>query len=40
LCRTAPDWTVDSVSETLKSGRNRVAASLGRLSRRKLLTIV
>jgi hypothetical protein len=40
LCRTAPDWTVDGVSETLASGRGRVAASLSRLGRRGLLTTV
>jgi hypothetical protein len=38
LCRTTPDWTMDGVSETLASGRTRVAASLSRLGRRGLLT--
>ena len=38
LCRAAPDWTMDGVSEALASGRNRVAASLSRLGRRGLLT--
>jgi hypothetical protein len=39
LCRAAPDWTMDGVSDALASGRNRVAASLSRLGRRGLLTI-
>jgi hypothetical protein len=37
LCHATPDWTVDGVSETLASGRGRVAASLGRLGRRGLV---
>jgi hypothetical protein len=37
LTRSAPEWTVDGVSEALASGRGRVAASLGRLGRRGLL---
>jgi hypothetical protein len=37
LCRRNPEWTVDGMSETLASGRQRVAASLGRLARRGLL---
>lgn len=38
LCRRDPQWTVDGMSETLASGRQRVAASLSRLGRRGLLT--
>jgi hypothetical protein len=38
LCRRDPEWTVDGMSETLASGRQRVAASLSRLGRRGLLT--
>jgi Mg-chelatase subunit ChlD len=37
LCLRGPDWTVDSLSETLSSGRHSVAASLSRLGRRGLL---
>jgi hypothetical protein len=37
MCRAAPDWTVDTVSEALASGRGRIAASLGRLGRRGFL---
>jgi hypothetical protein len=37
LCRRVPEWTVDGMSETLASGRQRVAASLSRLGRRGLL---
>jgi hypothetical protein len=37
LCRRDPEWTVDGMSETLASGRQRVAASLSRLGRRGLL---
>lgn len=38
LCRLDPRWTVDGMSETLASGRQRVAASLSRLGRRGLLS--
>jgi hypothetical protein len=37
LCRRDPEWSVDGMSETLASGRQRVAASLSRLGRRGLL---
>jgi hypothetical protein len=37
LCCRDPAWTVDGMSETLASGRQRVAASLSRLGRRGLL---
>jgi hypothetical protein len=37
LCRDAPGWTVDGLNEALPAGRNRIAASLGRLGRRGLL---
>jgi hypothetical protein len=37
LCRRDPQWTVDGMSETLASGRQRVASSLSRLGRRGLL---
>jgi hypothetical protein len=39
VCRNTTAWTVDGVSETLASGRNRVATSLSRLGRRGLLTL-
>lgn len=37
LCRRDPEWNMDGMSETLASGRQRVAASLSRLGRRNLL---
>jgi hypothetical protein len=40
FCRATPHWTMDGVSESLASGRQRVAASLSRLGRRGFLTSV
>jgi hypothetical protein len=37
LCHRAPEWSVDSMSEALSSGRPSIAASLSRLGRRGLL---
>jgi hypothetical protein len=37
MCRGSSAWSVDSLSEALESGRQRVASSLSRLVRRGLL---